>query len=128
MKIRFLCAGLLLLLSSSAFAADLTGTWQVTISITAPDGTTQKDLGVAVLQQAGNALTGSVGPDENRLSPISEGTIKDNKVIIKVSPRPERTMTFELTVTGEKLVGTVEQTGSPQKRIVELIRAVAAKD
>jgi len=128
MKIRFLCAGLLLLLSSSAFAADLTGTWQVTISITAPDGTTQKDLGVAVLQQAGNALTGSVGPDENRLSPISEGTIKDNKVIIKVSPRPERTMTFELTVTGEKLVGTVEQTGFPQKRIVELIRAVAAKD
>ncbi len=96
-----------LLLSTAALAADITGNWQVTISTTAPDGTLSKDTGIASLQQNGDVVTGSLGPDEARLTPISEGTVKDNKIIIKISPRPERTMTFELTLSGDKLVGLV---------------------
>lgn len=122
MKIRSLLAVLLLLLSSSAFAADFTGTWQVTISITTPDGKTLKEPGIALLKQAGDVLTGSIGPDVSRQNPIAEGTIKDNKITIKVSPRPDRIMTFELTVTGDKLVGTAERTGSAEKGTVEFVR------
>jgi hypothetical protein len=63
-----------------------------------------------------------MGPDQNRQNPISEGTIKDNKVILKISPQPDRTMTFDLTINGEKLVGTVERTGDARKATVEFVK------
>ena len=113
----------LLVLSSAAFSADLTGTWQVTITGTAPDGTTQKDTGVAILKQAGDSITGSLGPDQTRQNPLTEGTIKNDKVILKASPRPDRIMTFELTVNGEKLVGTVTRTGDARQGTVEFVKS-----
>jgi hypothetical protein len=123
MKLRPLLLTALLLLSTAAFAADIAGTWQITISGTAPDGTVQKDTGMAVLQQNGDVLTGWVGPDETRQSPISEGSVKDNKIVLKASPRPDRTMTFELTISGEKLVGTVSRTGDSRTATVEFVRS-----
>jgi hypothetical protein len=124
MKLLFPLLGALLLLSTAALAADITGNWEVTISHTAPDGTLDKDTGIASLQQKGDVVTGSVGPDETRLTPISEGTVKDNKIIIKLSPRPERTMTFELTLIGEKLIGIVTRTGENQVANAEFVRSV----
>jgi hypothetical protein len=112
----------LFLLSWSAFASDVTGTWQVALMVTAPDGSTQRDTGIAVLKQTGDSITGSMGPDQSRQNPISEGTIKDNKVILKISPQPDRTMTFDLTINGEKLVGTAERTGDPRKATVEFVK------
>jgi hypothetical protein len=114
----------LLLLSMAALAADITGNWEVTISATAPDGTTNSDSGIASLQQNGNVVTGSVGQDEARLTPISEGAVKDDKITFKASPRPERTMTFELTIKGEKLVGIVTRTGDSRVANVEFVRSV----
>ena len=55
--------------------------------------------------------------------PITEGTIKDNKVLMKVVQGPDRTMSFELTINGEKRVGTVERTGRPEKGAVEFVRS-----
>jgi hypothetical protein len=115
-------AGLLLAVSSGALAADVTGTWQVTITTTGQDGSPQKDTGIALLQQTGNSITGSMGQDAARQNPIAEAIIKDDKVILKVSPRPDRTMTFDLTVNGDKMVGTVERTGYPQKASVEFVK------
>ena len=119
---RSLLLCLILLMSATAFAADVTGTWVVTLSVTAQDGTARRDFGLAILQQNGNAITGSLGPDESRQNPIVEGTIKDNKITLKVRPQPDRTMTFDLTVSGEKLVGNVERSGSPDKGAVEFVR------
>ena len=115
-------AGLLLAVSSGALAADVTGTWQVTITTTGQDGSPQKDTGIALLKQTGDSITGSMGQDAARQNPISEAIIKDDKVILKVSPRPDRTMTFDLTVNGDKMVGTVERTGYPQKASVEFVK------
>ena len=122
MKPKPLILAVLLLLSSAALAADVTGTWQVTIANTAPDGTVQKDTGVAMLKQSGDLITGSVGPNENQLTPIAEGVIKESKITLKASPRPDRTITLELTVTGEKLLGTVERPGDNLKGTVEFVR------
>jgi hypothetical protein len=122
MKTRIALLSLLLLLSSAAFAADVTGIWQVTISSTAPDGTTNQDKGMASLTQTGETITGWVGPDQSRQTPV-EGTIKDNKVILKASPRPERTMTFELTLSGDKLAGSVTRTGDDRKGTAEFVKA-----
>jgi len=124
MKLRTLLLTTLLLCSMAAAAADLTGTWQITISAPKPDGTLDKDTGIAKLEQKDNVVTGSVGPDESRLSPISEGSVKENKIVIKTAPRPDRTMTFELTVSGEKLVGTVSRTGDDRTANVEFVRSV----
>jgi hypothetical protein len=112
-----------LLLSSTAFAADVTGTWLITVSGTNPDGTERTDSGMAVLKQEGNVITGTIGPDANRQSPIAEGTIKDDKITLKTMPQPNRTMAFELAVKGEKLTGTVERTGSTEKGKVEFVKA-----
>jgi|SRR5688572_2947792 len=122
MKARTLLLCSLLLLSSVAFGADLTGTWQVTI--TPPTGG-QPDRGTATLKQSGSQITGSLGPDEARQMTISEGMIKDNKVTLKVMQGPDRMTTFDLTLTGEKLVGTVERTGRPEKGTVEMVRSVS---
>jgi hypothetical protein len=119
---RSLLLCLILLISATAFAADVTGTWLVTLSLTTPDGTMRRDFGLAILQQKGDVITGSLGPDENQQNPIVEGTIKDNKITLKVRPQPDRTMSFDLTVNGEKLVGNVERSGSPDKGTVEFVR------
>jgi hypothetical protein len=122
MKPGHLLFAAVLLVSSAAFAADVTGSWQITILGTGPDGSVQTDTGIATLKQSGEVVTGTAGPDENRQSPISEGSLKDNKVVIKISPRPDRTMTFELTISGEKLVGTVSRTGESRTANVEFVR------
>jgi len=123
MKLQSLLLALLMV-STTAFAIDVTGDWQITISATGPDGTTRNDSGVAVLHQNGNVVTGTLGPDISRQSPISEGTIKDSKIILKASPQPDRTMTFELTVSGEKLVGIVSRPGDNRTATVEFVRSV----
>jgi hypothetical protein len=123
MKIHIALLGMLMLLSTTAFGADVTGIWQVTISGTGQDGTEQKDTGQASLKQSGDKVTGWVGPNESRQMPIVEGTIKDNKVILKVAPGPDRVMTFELTLNGEKLVGTVGRTGDTRTGTVEFVKS-----
>lgn len=69
-----------LLLASSvapARAADVTGTWRVTISTS--DGAI---TGKASLKQKGDMVTGWVGPNEN--DPIRvNGVLKGNKLTIK---------------------------------------------
>jgi hypothetical protein len=124
MKIRVVLLSAFLLLSSAAFAADVTGNWQITISGTNPDGTVTKDTGIASLKQNGDQVTGTLGPDASRQNPI-EGTIKDGKVVLKVMPRPDRTMTFELTISGDKLVGKITRTGDDRIGAVEFVKAPA---
>jgi hypothetical protein len=86
-------------------AADVTGNWRVTISTS--DGTI---TGRASLKQTGEMVTGWVGPSETDPIPI-EGTLKRSKLTIKTLPQPGRTVALdqcELTVTGDKMVGTID--------------------
>ena len=64
-----------------------------------------------------------MGQDATRQNPITEAVIKDNKITLKVSPRPDRTTTFELTIDGNKMVGTAERTGDPRKATVEFVKS-----
>jgi hypothetical protein len=92
-------------LVAPARAADVTGTWRVTISTS--DGAL---TGKASLKQTGENVTGWVGPDENDPIPVT-GILKGNKLTIKTSPQPGRTAAFDkcdLTVNGDKMVGTID--------------------
>ena len=96
---------LLALLVAEARAADVTGAWSVTISTS--DGTI---TGRASLEQAGETVTGWVGPNENDPIPIS-GILKGDKLTIKTSPQPGRTAAFgkcDLIVNGDKMAGTID--------------------
>ena len=96
---------LLALLVAPAWASDVTGAWSVTISTS--EGTI---TGKASLKQAGETVTGWVGPNENDPIPIT-GILKGDKLPIKTSPQPGRTVAFdrcELIVNGDKMAGTID--------------------
>lgn len=103
-RVTVLLSMFLLALSTQVRATDVTGTWRVTISTS--DGTIS---GMASFKQIGEVVTGWVGPNEN--DPITiNGILKKNKLTLKTSPRPGRTVAFnkcDLTVNGDKMAGTI---------------------
>jgi hypothetical protein len=100
------------------WAADVTGSWRVTISTS--DGSI---VGVALLEQSGEKVTGWLGPDEANRIPVS-GVLNGSRLTLKTFSQPGRTVAFdtcELTVSDDKMAGSIERNGSPQGTI-EFIR------
>jgi hypothetical protein len=110
---------LVMLCVSAAIAApDLTGPWAVTI--TTADG---KITGRASLTQAGDKVTGRIGPIEDATIPI-EGVLTGGQLTLRTHPQPGRTAAFdscELTVGAQKMAGTI-QGGDLGKGAIEFIR------
>jgi hypothetical protein len=105
----------ILMLALAARAADVSGNWRVTISTA--EGTI---TGKASFQQAGEAVTGWVGPSEDDPIPI-HGTIHGDKLTIQTSPQPGRTVAFnrcEVTVSGGRMSGTIDTKGK-----IEFVRS-----
>jgi hypothetical protein len=104
---------------SAGAKVDVTGNWQVTISVA--DGTI---TGKGSLSQSGDVVTGWVGPGEN--DPISiTGMFKKGKLIIKTLPQPGRTVAFdkvELKVNVDTMSGAIEN-GSHGKGTIKFIRS-----
>jgi len=117
-RIALLSALLLLSLLGTIQAADVSGTWQVTITTAAG-----KITGKASLEQAGDKVTGSIGPSEDATIRI-EGVLNANKLALKTYPRSGRTAAFdtcELTVGDDRMVGTIEG-GDVGKGSIEFVR------
>ncbi len=115
-RLRWLNVLLLAPLTAPAWAADVTGKWQVTI--TTADGVI---TGKASLNQTGEKVTGWVGPDENDPIPV-DGTIHADKLTLKTHPQPGRTVAFDrcnLTVSSDKMTGTIDT----DKGKIEFLRA-----
>ena len=113
--------GILLALSAAPVrATDVTGNWQVTIST--HDGTI---TGLASFTQVAEKVKGWVGPSESDPIPIS-GTIEGDKLTIKTSPQPGRTVAFDkcdVTVHRDKMVGTIDT----DKGTIQFVRTAPAK-
>jgi hypothetical protein len=100
-----LSAALLAVSTAPLHAADVTGHWQVIIKT--PDGTV---TGVAAFKQAGQAVTGWLGPSEEDPIPITV-ILKGNKLIITTHPQPGRTVAFakcEVTIRADRMAGTID--------------------
>ena len=98
-------------------AANVTGSWRVTIST--PDGAI---TGKASFKQTGHVVTGWVGPSESDPIPIT-GILKGNKLTVKTSPQPGRTAAFDkcdLTVNRDRMVGTIDT----DKGRIEFVKSV----
>ena len=104
---------LAVVLAVAASAADLTGAWSGTFTITMPDGKTSDDTVHLVLKQNGDTITGTAGPNAEQQVPIAKGTITGNKVMLEV-PVPDGMFKFDVVLEGEHLKGDVTRTTGGQ--------------
>jgi hypothetical protein len=89
--------------ATSALAADFTGNWT-------GEGVTNGESHPLyfVLKQAGNAVTGTGGPNASEQHPVQNGKVDGDKMIIEVGVGDKGTLHFELKTDGDGLKGTVE--------------------
>ena len=109
----------LLKAQTPAAAPDVSGRWIGKFSATT-DGQTKEEGGYAILEQKGTAISGSVGPRADRQQAINSGTIETVKGVTTVkfdSGRAGHILSFELTLTGGKLTGTIKDEFYPANKI-----------
>ena len=100
----------LLAIAASVYAADVTGTWAGPLSMSNGQET-REDSALLVLKQEGGAVTGSIGPNEERRYNITKGTSDGTNVYIEAVVQGEDKMVLRLKLEGEKLVGDLKAEG-----------------
>jgi hypothetical protein len=100
----------LLAFVASAIAADVTGTWSGPLKMKMGDET-RDDSALLILKQSGGAITGTIGPNDERRYDISKGTIEGNDVHIEANIDGENKLVLDLKLDGEKLTGNLKAQG-----------------
>jgi hypothetical protein len=120
MKTRLaVCLLMVVCPAANIWAADVTGTWKVTITLGG-----NAVAGVALLNQAGDKITGSIGANESNQHPL-DGVVEGNRITLTTHPRPGRTVAFDkcyLTLDGEKMTGTTEGGDLREQATIELVK------
>lgn len=84
----------------------LTGTWNATFTMTAPDGRTQSIPFTFHFTQKGKELTGTIGPTAERQWKVEKGVVDGPKVTFQVTqPEGPTLRTFALTYAKDRLTG-----------------------
>jgi hypothetical protein len=100
----------ILALAASVYAADVTGTWEGPLTMS-NGAETREDTAYLVLKQEGGAVTGSIGPNEERRYNITKGTSDGTNVYIEAVVQGEDKMVLRLKLDGEKLTGDLKAEG-----------------
>lgn len=101
---------------------NVSGRWQGSFDIPAPDGTTQHDTAFFVLQQNGTQITGSAGRDEEMQIALHDGLVRNNTVTFALDTRGT-SVRFNLVFDGDHLRGTA--TGLPPNPTAKIAVDVA---
>ena len=104
---------LVLALTLSGSAADVTGTWSGSLKVTGPDGQAHDDTIHMVLKQDGTKLTGTAGPSADQQMPIDKGAVDGSKITMEVAAGPA-VFKFELALDADHIKGDVTLTGGPE--------------
>jgi len=92
---------------AGAQAKDLTGNWNATFTLTAPDGRSQSITFTFHFIQKGKELTGTIGPEPARQWKVEKGVVDGAKVTFQVQQLPEGPLrSFTLTHAKDRLQGT----------------------
>jgi hypothetical protein len=119
---KSLVIGLALFLLMPTFAAvDVTGTWNGTLTVMKQDGTSQSMRAWAEFKQNGGAVSGFMGDGPEDRHAISEATIKDNKLSLKIMDGG-KTILFALTIDGNQINGTGSRVGTGETATLKLSR------
>jgi hypothetical protein len=90
---------------SAAAEADFAGTWSGRFDIHFPDGRVINDSAWLVLQQSGDKVTGTAGPQADAQAPIREAAASGSQLRFVVDSTPGKTLQFVLSRDGERLAG-----------------------
>jgi hypothetical protein len=118
------CTLLLALSAMTAMAADLSGKWTGTFT---PDGMQEGQPAQMVLKHTGDAVTGTVGPDENQQWPISNAKMDGDKLTFDVTANNGMMLKMNLVVEGDHLKGeiTMSRDGQTMKAKLDVAKAKA---
>lgn len=104
-----------LLLSSIALLADVTGKWTGTFDITGPDGSVNSQTAYLDLKQDGGTLTGTAGPNESEQMTIRAGKVDGNKILFEVALEDGNAIKFDLLLADEHIKGNATGEAGGQK-------------
>jgi hypothetical protein len=100
-----------LLLTIALAAVDFSGEWQGGVINTLPSGETRQTQEIYLhLSQQGNKVSGTIGPSKDKQVPIDQGEVDGDR--LKMFQGKHRVL--ELTLTGERLVGTMRHANHPK--------------
>jgi hypothetical protein len=119
------CIFLVPALALTAAAADVTGKWSGTYTVTGADGSAgDANPAFLVLKQSGSTLTGTAGAEESEQWPIEDAKIEGNKISGTINPSDGASYTMSLTVNGDNMTGevTINQGGQTLKAKIALKR------
>jgi hypothetical protein len=112
--------------TAAAQATDLTGNWNATFTMTAPDGRTQSITFTFHFTQKGKVLNGTIGPTPERQWKVEKGVVDGAKVTFEVQqPEGPTQRSFTLTLAKGRLQGTMklERNGQTAEATVDAERA-----
>ena len=110
-----------------ARAADVTGKWSGTFTMTGPDGNTEDSAAFMVLKQNGTELTGTGGPDEGEQWPTEKGKIENNKITGEVHAPDGALYKLDLVLDGDHIKGDVTVTSPDGQTMKAKLDATRAK-
>ena len=104
-----------LLAATLAVAADVdvTGKWTGTFNMTGPNGETDNSTAVLMLKQSGAAISGTVGPDEEKQFPIVKGKIDGDKITLEAD-HDGHPLNFTLVLAAGRITGDVQMSRDNQ--------------
>jgi hypothetical protein len=106
----------LILAASMAHAGDLTGKWSGTFDELNPDGSVRRSSTAYMdLTLAGEAVTGTVGPEASNGLPVRNGKLVGTKLTFEFE-QEELSAKFDLTFDGSTIRGSVTLTRNGQSR------------
>jgi hypothetical protein len=97
-------------------AADATGKWSGSLK---PDGDEESHSAYLVIQQDGQKLTGSGGPNESEQHPMQNGKIAQDRLTFEVSAG-KGTLFFDLKLVGDEMTGSVQLKGESEARTAKV--------
>ena len=119
MKTMLRCLLVLAALAAVAFAdVNATGNWSGSFNMTR-NGETQDSTALLKLKQSGNAITGTVGPNEDEQIEIKTGKIEGDKITLEVE-RDGAKIVFNLVLTADRLTGDAKMTHDGETQTAKL--------
>lgn len=106
----------LVLLTSTVIAADLSGRWSGRFKVNGGDHDVPQLL---ILKQSGSKLTGSGGPDDSEQYPLENGTIAGDQAKFQITTG-EWKFSYNLKIAASSMSGELELTSVNDRRTAKV--------
>ena len=115
---------IVLLLTTTFAASDLSGKWSGSFLQTLPDGQKKDSQAFMDLKQSGTEITGTAGPSQSQQWEIRKGKVAGDKITFEIQGDDQPVISFELTLVDGHLKGEAraERDGKTMSAMLDLQR------